>query len=456
MNAITNFTDCEQALAEKSADVFAVGLSVYHGLGVVEIMPRATIVCLDDEGLVSVAQGKGLSVFSWEKETNRQNQVFRSSAKLLAQPETVDFLKSKSDRPQLYITKPYPRLEKMAQKFGWDLLAPTAKLNHLFEDKTSFAKLIESGPLTPFPRQVITINQTQLQAAGKKFGWPLVVQFDRGLAGEGTFLLKDETVIADFAASYEGKSGVAAPKVTGRTITLNACVVSSGVVLGAPFLQISGVKELNATWSGTCGNDYGVELGITAEQRQNIFDQTLAVGELMRGRGYKGLFGLDFMVSDQVQLIEINARPPASVPTFTQLEHANDEVPLLGLHLLEFLGIPYEIDLPTVNKKKFTAEHRGSKLVFRNTDRQEKVVKSENRAGVYQVAPDGLDYKRAGISTAALQDQSEALFWSAKQGKKINANAEMATMIMSVSATDHAGKLNDQATAIVKKTIARI
>jgi len=311
------------------------------------------------------------------------------------------------------------------------------------------AKKLFGGRVT---RQILEVSENRLADAGDKYGWPLVVQFNRGLAGEGTFLLENETAAADFAKKYGGRDAVVAPKFAGPTITLNACVTAQGVVVGAPFLQISGIAELNSTWSGTCGNDYGAELPLDKSQRQQILADTLRVGEAMREQGFRGLFGLDFVVGEEVRIIEINARPPASVPTFTQLEHEQDTVPLLGLHLLQFLGIAYEINIPEINQQKFGIPLRGSKLVFRNTSGDRYSVKGDLKAGVYKISDAGeMTYLRPGFSLSSISNNKEALFWSAKNGSLISPNAEIATVVLPFSATNSEGKLDEKSSRIVAK-----
>lgn len=450
MKKITSFIDCQELLADKAADVFAVGKSSYHGLGIALLMPESHIVCFADENLAEVVAAAGIKVKA-SAPADRKVSV-KSSAKLLAQKEVVEYLSKNPGRPQLYLSKNYPRIQKLAEKYGWDILAPTAKLNREFEDKTAFASFANKLFGDKVSRQVVEISENRLAAVADKYSWPLVVQFNRGLAGEGTFLLENETAVADFAKKYSGRDAVVAPKFVGSTITLNACVTGQGVVVGAPFLQISGVAELNSTWSGTCGNDYGTELPLDEPQRQQIFADTLRVGEAMRAQGYRGLFGLDFVVGTDVRLIEINARPPASVPTFTQLEHEQGTVSLLGLHLLEFLGIAYEINIPEINQQKFAIPLRGSKLVFRNTSESVNSMQGDFKAGVYRISDSGeMAYLRPGFSLSSISKANEALLWSVKNGSLISPNAEIATVVLPFSVTNPEGKLDEKSSRIVAK-----
>jgi glutathione synthase/RimK-type ligase-like ATP-grasp enzyme len=453
MNQLTNFADCQKLLAAAADPVLAVGNNAYHGLGLAELLDDPKIVCADDDYLSRQLQADGVKVFSLERNLGKQNVIFRSTAGLLRQPATENFLKQQSGQPQLYIPKPSPRLEKLAQAKSWRLLSSQAPLNRQFEDKIEFTKLLQETKISPAPRAVTIISVDNLRAAVAKFGRPLVVQFSRGLAGAGTYFLQTEDDLKKLAAQTAGRAAVIAKKLSGPTVTLNAVVIESGVVVGAPFLQISNEPQLNSHPGGTGGNDYAVDLKLTSWQRQQIFDQTIAAGEIMRRQGYRGLFGIDFIAGDKICMIEINARPTASVPTFTQLEKINQEIPLLGLHLLDWLQIPFQLDIASVNQEKFAARHQASKLIFRNTEPVTVTARADYKAGVYKISETGdLSWLRPATSVAALQNSSETLLWSVRPGKKVSPNIELATMILSRPVTDGQGRLLPE----IKKIISTV
>jgi hypothetical protein len=59
----------------------------------------------------------------------------------------------------------------------------------------------------------------------------------------------------------------------------------------------------------------------------------------MAEQGFRGVFGLDFVMADdgRAYLIEVNPRLVASIALFTQLEAAAGRLPLLARHILAFL-----------------------------------------------------------------------------------------------------------------------
>ncbi len=433
---INNFEDCQRLLAPVEADVFALGNSVYHGLGLLEILPSAKVICLDDDNLLVWLAKEKATIFSLEEKGGRPKNVFRSSANLLAAEPVQAFLKKNSTHPWLYVPKSSRRLEIQAQKIGAEIIGASSALNHLFEDKISFTKKIVEWGLSRAPRQEIEVFRPALFDAARRWGWPLVIQFNRGIAGEGTKFLENQAELASFAAQNEGRPAVVAKFVKGKTITLNACVTYRGTVIGRPFWQITGAATLNRNRGGTGGNDYAADLKLSDSQSAEIAQITQLIGAKMFAAGYRGLFGLDLIVEEKITVIEINARPTASIPTYTQLERESGEIPLLGLHLLEFLRIPYDFDLDRLNQVKAKTDYRGSKVIIRNTTDRPIEITRDLAPGVYELAEDRLVFKRFGRRLKDIRAEGEFLVWTAKARRQINPNIEMAIVYFRQSVLD--------------------
>lgn len=449
---IKNFTDCQKLLTPLARDIFALGNSVYHGLGLLEIFPAAKLVCLDDDNLLPRLAKAGAQIFSLMATDTTANEIFRNSANLLGAESVRAFIKNNSDQPKLYVPKVNRRLEIQAQAVGAQLLGVSSELNHLFEDKISFTKKMAEWGLPSAPRQDIEVSQPVLWDAAHSWGWPLVVQFNRGIAGEGTKFLENQKELIDFATQNQGRRAVMAKFIKGKTITLNACATRHGTVIGKPFWQITGETSLNRNRGGTGGNDYAVDLGLSDRQLDEVSRITMLIGDKMIAAGYRGIFGLDLMVEEKITVIEINARPTASIPTYTQLEHANGEIPLLALHLLEFLAVPYELDVDKLNTTKAQTDYRGSKVIIRNTSDRSATIKRDLAPGVYDWIGESLVFKRPGWRLTDIGQTGECLVWTAKAGRQVNVNIEMVIICFRQSVLDSQWRLRPE----IKKIIASI
>lgn len=449
LKTITDFSDCQEALAPRAPDIFALGNSVYHGLGLREILPEAKVICLDDDNLLPLlSQGKAL-VFSLMAQGDRPPTVFRSSANLLSAAAVRDFIGKNSHQPWLYVPKVNRRAEIQAEAIGARLIGASSNLNQAFEDKISFTGKLSDWHMAVTPRTEMKISVENLTTAADDWGWPLVVQFSRGIAGAGTKFLENEKELIDLVKLNQGRPAVVAKFTKGKTITLNACVTHLGTVVGKPFWQITGEMILNRNRGGTGGNDYAVDLGLTPDQLSEISRLTRFIGNEMSQSGYRGLFGLDFIIGDKISVIEINARPTASISTITQLENQQGEIPLLGLHLLEFLEIPYTFDIEKLNQIKAHSDYRGSKVILRNTTDAPVVLDRDLAPGVYDWLENRLVFKRPGWRVTDIGTTSECLIWTAKAGRSINVNIEEAMICYRHSILDGQFRLSPEAKKMV-------
>lgn len=441
---IRNFTDCQKLLTPLAGDIFALGNSVYHGLGLLEILPTARVICLDDDNLLPWLKKVPITIFSLMAAGGKPNEIFRSSANLLGAESVRAFIKKSSTQPKLYVPKVSRRLEIQAKAASAQLLGVSSALNHLFEDKISFTRKMAEWSLPSAPRRDIEVFQPVLLDAARAWGWPLVIQFNRGIAGEGTKFLENQKELIDFAARHEGRRAVMAKFIKGKTITLNACATRFGTVIGKPFWQITGETSLNRNRGGTGGNDYAVDLGLSDRQLDEIYRIAKFIGDKMIAAGYRGIFGLDLMVEEKITVIEINARPTASIPTYTQLERANEEIPLLGLHLLEFLAVPYELDVDQLNAAKAQSDYRGSKVIIRNTSDQPVAVKRDLAPGVYDWLEGQLVFRRPAYRLTDVAETGECLVWTAKAGRQVNVNIEMVIVQFRQSVLDSQWRLRPE------------
>jgi hypothetical protein len=72
------------------------------------------------------------------------------------------------------------------------------------------------------------------------------------------------------------------------------------------------------------------------------------VGERLQHEGYRGIFGMDFMVSEQnIYVLEAN---PRMTGLTTLLAFLQRKVPFLLLHILELTSSTYKIEEPVTNE----------------------------------------------------------------------------------------------------------
>ena len=212
--------------------------------------------------------------------------------------------------PTLLISfKPSRRIEQAAAALGARFALAPAALSGPLENKLAFAALaLEAG--VPVPAQASGKASGPLSELLPGLRRPLVAQSPRSHAGKRTFAIDSEADWQALCAALPGRPLRVSERIEGRPGTLHAVVDADGSVLvSAPIVQVTGTPWLTPYALGSCGNDFTWRPSPVPE----VAALAEAVGAVIARRGYRGYFGLDFVVGpDGPVLIEINPRLTAS------------------------------------------------------------------------------------------------------------------------------------------------
>ena len=83
-------------------------------------------------------------------------------------------------------------------------------------------------------------------------------------------------------------------------------------------------------------------------------EYTSRFGKQLRKEGYRGYFELDFLIDQdtkEVYLGELNPRITGASSMTNHAAFAHADVPLFLFHLLEFSGVPFDIDVAELNAR---------------------------------------------------------------------------------------------------------
>lgn len=251
-----------------------------------------------------------------------------TTEQLLASPQGAALL---SEGPSLILAfKPQRRVEELAEAAGCTLALAPASLAGWIENKLNLPALAaEAGVRCPESAVVLTDGRS---LNGAPLPPPFVVQAPRGFAGRKTWLVRDE---ADWQAAAAGRPRRI--KITrwieGVPGTTNAIVDATGNVLRtAPIVQVTGDPDLTPFPLGSCGNDFTWRA--VPHPGAGPGDLAAAIGRALSARGYRGHFGIDWVLGPAgLFLIEVNARPTASFALYAAWEPA-----LLDAHLDALAG----------------------------------------------------------------------------------------------------------------------
>ncbi len=228
----------------------------------------------------------------------------------------------------------------------------------------------------------------------KALGGKVILQLRRGHAGETSFTIEKEEDLKRVHEAYEPTHKIKLSQfLDGKTLTVNCEITDGGLTIGHLMEQITGIPMLNTSPLGTCGVCIDTQIPVPEELKDGI----RKLGSHMAKNGYKGVFGVDALLTKEgeIYFIECNARFTATISYYTQLE--------------------YEKDLS-----------RTSQIILRNTKDHPVKIHHRLTPGIYEVSKGKLKKKSDSLYFSDLSDESEILILTRPSGSIVNPGLETA------------------------------
>lgn len=420
MDNITSLTDkINEAIGNNT--YYYVANFIDHAQGLEKWITNFQGISLWNSPYLNYLKDKGVPVFCFVDRVEQQPEV-KSAAQILdfmLDNRLIDFY------PESFFQtfKISSRFSSLVEKIGGKLLNSSDDLNRLFESKVSQAELFDKFGIS-FPKtMIVKLKDMMYEQVTQLLGDTFVVQFNRGHTGNGTIFVKTKEQYFELQRKFPHRILRISEFISSPTYTINACATKYGIYLSGLCRQISGIPELASDEGGTVGNNYAH--GLTNIQIWSLMDEIKKLGKALREHEYKGLFGLDFMfVNDRAVILEINARQTMSVPFNSLIQEMNSQVPIMLIHIAEFLGIEYDIDLQSYNMDN-VAQQEVAQLILRNKSNKNILIDAEIKSGEYSIEQGTLVFRNPGLFIDRL-GKSNILLILRASGTLIGPGEEMA------------------------------
>lgn len=190
-------------------------------------------------------------------------------------------------------------------------------------------------------------DEEQLSAATMFHDGPLMVRRSRTSGGEGlTFVSTPDDLVAQWPKIDEAFASIA-PYLEGLPVNVGAVVWADGVTVHHASMQLIGIPNLVTRRFGYCGNDFGAARDLPVEVLDQIEETTRTIGAWLGQHGFRGAFGVDFLVHDgQALFLEVNPRFQGSTHASAQLDAEADESCLVLEHVAAWLDLPAPVSRP--------------------------------------------------------------------------------------------------------------
>ncbi len=334
-----------------------------------------------------------------------------NSAWLLAHPLVRGYLKGGSGPKHLFLYQAYPELETLAETEGWTLLANPAFLRMRLVERSFFQEMVTRLGLPGVPgviRPIDRIHGCDYDHWRKRVGERFVVQLPdvRQGGGRGTFFISSEQEYGRLQERLEEKtwrglrlsSVCVRPFVEGVPASLALCLTRQGVLFSGVQRQLIDLPYLRGL------PEHGVFCGHVWEDSpwpswvvRQTREQAQVIADYLFTLGYRGIMGIDFLLngrSRRVHALEINPRLTGVFPMLSLLHLQRGIIPLEAFHMLEFLDVPYRVDVEGLNAQ-YAGPFKGSHvLLLRGMGG--KVSEKAPQAGLYEYGPGGCTFVREG------------------------------------------------------------
>jgi hypothetical protein len=336
---------------------------------------------------------------------------------LLRHPDVREFMRANGRNSKAVFLMFNKETERLAKAAGLKVWFPSASLRERVDNKIETVRIGDRAGVPSVPNVLARVGSyDELRKLTRKLGLDLVVQTAFGDSGHTTFFISNDADWKRHSAEITGAGEVKIMKrIRCRGVAIEACATRHGTVVGPLMTELVGFKELTPYKGGWCGNEIFAEC-FTPQIRRNARDFAQRFGAELLKMGYRGYFELDVLVdedSGKLYLGEVNPRITGASSMTNQAAFAHADLPLFLLHLLEFSGVDFDVDLEELNSR--WADPRNidswSQMVIKHTEDSVDRIAEAPMTGIWRMADDGrIAYSRFDYHRRAIVGEQEAFF----------------------------------------------
>jgi hypothetical protein len=243
-----------------------------------------------------------------------------------------------------------------------------------------------------------------------------VLQSAFGDSGHTTFFIKSEKDFNRHAEDIIGQGEIKIMKrINCRGSAIEACATKRGTIVGPMMTELVGFPELTPYRGGWCGNEI-FSGAFSRKARAQAREYTASFGRQLVKEGYRGYFELDFLIDQKTRNIylgELNPRITGASSMTNHAAFAHADAPLFLFHLLEFSGVPFDLDIDELNARWAEPENidSWSQLVIKHTEDNVDLLTEAPESGIWRMQKDGsIEFNRFDYHRRAVESEKEAFF----------------------------------------------
>lgn len=350
----------------------------------------------------------------------------RKTISILKDDKIVNYLKSFREKPVLLFYRMSEGLVKELKEHDWIIVGSDYNVRKKFDNKIEFNKILEEIGLPVPPYVIRSQEDIDYNDIFSLLGDKIVIQFPTSFSGSGTFIIHSKedyfTAISSERFSRQKnknvKGKIRIAKYVNRKLSpvIGVCSTKEGIVHTDLYNQIIDAPEVVKKEKGTgvyCGNEWTSVIFPEIIKRQ-AYDAAEKIGAYLKNKeGYKGYFGLDFILDDEKKIlypIEVNIRLIGSFPVFSMLQEVHKQPLIQAIQILQYLDRDdYVLDVESLNKE-MKGNMKGAYIHVYSNSSKAVYNKGELEAGIYCVGKGGdIKFSRPSYSLLDLRNKDEFL-----------------------------------------------
>jgi len=334
---------------------------------------------------------------------------------LLTHQETKDFMAKQERGGHMLAVMFDQKTEQLAKDMGINMIMPSHDLRNHLDSKIITTKIANEAGVASVPNilgRASTYDELIVLAKSAKLGSDLVVQTPYGDSGKTTFFISSAKDWQQYSKLIVDEEIKVMKRIDPRCGTVEAVATKHGTIVGPILSELVGHKELTPFKGGWCGNEGFVNI-LGASARTKLERMVKKFGERLYKEGYKGTFCIDYLIDKKdgrMYLGELNPRISGASPITNLLTQKYGGVPLLMFHILEHMGIDYEINVREI-QKRWRDYDTWSHVIFKHTGEDVRLLNHVPRSGIWKTTENNdVELVRRTADWSNVSSMNEAFF----------------------------------------------
>ncbi|HSW81708.1 MAG TPA: ATP-grasp domain-containing protein [Candidatus Saccharimonas sp.] len=349
---------------------------------------------------------------------------FAKSWKLASSKQFADFVKGSPRRKFLLygpLDPPY-RINPLSYIMNSPTIAHAYEHKRYFRDE--FSDLINMPEYVVLKLDDLTGHMyAELRA---RFDGKFVVQEVESSGSKGTFIISKrvdyDRAVASLRNTSYSATVVVSRFVKGLPCSVQVCITKYGIFTGGLQNQLVSSKYLckqpkadapagEALTEQWCGGELGGPVSEIVKHR--IQEIATVVGSELASHGYRGIFGIDLLVTpeSEVYAIEVNARLTGYTHILSDIQYAKQKIPFILLHTLELGNYKYEVNDLDALANMTSLDEKFSYVIIHNISNELFKIPTNIKVGLYRIDGDQLTFVKQSYTVEDIKDDKSVLIF---------------------------------------------